>query len=243
LSIKLRCLLLDDELPGLAYLKMLCQQIPALDVVKTFNNPQTLLAEAPNLEFDLCILDVEMPGINGLEVARLLKDKPVIFTTAYKEYASDAFDLDAVDYVKKPVQKERLEQAVEKAVKRISVRSTGRSFIQLNTDKGKAIVFFDQLMYIRSSETDSRDKIALLADGSELTMKNISFEKLQSSLPSEDFARINKGEIVAIKAIQTFSSDQITTNIANASGSQIRLSLSEIYRKELVAKMGGMDGR
>jgi DNA-binding LytR/AlgR family response regulator len=222
---------------------MLCQQIPALDVVKTFNNPQTLLAEAPNLEFDLCILDVEMPGINGLEVARLLKDKPVIFTTAYKEYASDAFDLDAVDYVRKPVQKERLEQAVEKAIKRISVKPTTRSFIQLNTDKGKAIVFFDQLMYIRSSETDSRDKIALLADGSELTMKNISFEKLQSSLPSEDFARINKGEIVAIKAIQTFSSDQITTNIANASGSQIRLSLSEIYRKELVAKMGGMDGR
>jgi DNA-binding LytR/AlgR family response regulator len=238
LSIKLRCLLLDDELPGLAYLKMLCQQIPVLDVVKTFNNPQTLLTEAPNLEFDLCILDVEMPGINGLEVARLLKDKPVIFTTAYKEYASDAFDLDAVDYVRKPVQKERLEQAVEKAIKRISVKPTTRSFIQLNTDKGKTIVFFDQLLYIRSSETDSRDKIALLADGSELTMKNISFEKLQSSLPSEDFARINKGEIVAIKAIHTFSSDQITTNITSGSGSPIRLSLSEIYRKELVAKMG-----
>lgn len=216
---------------------MLCQQIPTLEVVKTFNNPQTLLAEVSNLEFDLCILDVEMPGINGLEVARLLKDKPVIFTTAYKEYASDAFDLDAVDYVRKPVQKERLEQAVEKAIKRISVRPATRSFIQLNTDKGKAIVFFDQLLYIRSSDTDSRDKIALLSDGSELTMKNISFEKLQSSLPENDFARINKGEIVAIKAIHTFSSDQITTNISSASGATVKLSLSEIYRKELVAKM------
>jgi DNA-binding LytR/AlgR family response regulator len=229
--------LLDDELPGLAYLKMLCEQIPALDVVKAFNNPETLLTEAPNLEFDLCILDVEMPGVNGLEVARLLKDKPVIFTTAYKEYASDAFDLDAVDYVRKPVQKERLEQAVEKALKRISVKPATRSFIQLNTDKGKTVVFFDQLMYIRSSDTDSRDKIALLSDGSELTMKNISFEKLQSSLPENDFARINKGEIVAIKAIHTFSSDQITTNISSAAGATIKLSLSEIYRKELVAKM------
>jgi DNA-binding LytR/AlgR family response regulator len=216
---------------------MLCEQIPALDVVKAFNNPETLLTEAPNLEFDLCILDVEMPGVNGLEVARLLKDKPVIFTTAYKEYASDAFDLDAVDYVRKPVQKERLEQAVEKALKRISVKPATRSFIQLNTDKGKTVVFFDQLMYIRSSDTDSRDKIALLSDGSELTMKNISFEKLQSSLPENDFARINKGEIVAIKAIHTFSSDQITTNISSAAGATIKLSLSEIYRKELVAKM------
>jgi DNA-binding LytR/AlgR family response regulator len=237
LSTKLRCLLLDDELPGLAYLKMLCQQIPSLEVVKAFNNPESLLAEAPKLEFDLCILDVEMPGINGLEVARLLKDKPVIFTTAYKEYASDAFDLDAVDYVRKPVQKERLEQAIEKAIKRNSGKSSTRAFIQLNTDKGKAIVFFDQLMYIRSSEADSRDKIALLSDGSELTMKNISFEKLQSSLPTNDFVRINKGEILAIKAINTFTSDQITTNMNDASGSVLKLSLSEVYRKELVSKM------
>jgi DNA-binding LytR/AlgR family response regulator len=237
LSTKLRCLLLDDELPGLAYLKMLCEQIPSLEVVKAFNNPESLLAEAPKLEFDLCILDVEMPGINGLEVARLLNDKPVIFTTAYKEYASEAFDLDAVDYVRKPVQKERLEQAIEKAVKRISGKGSMRAFIQLNTDKGKAIVFFDQLMYIRSSETDSRDKIALLSDGSELTMKNISFEKLQSSLPTNDFVRINKGEILAIKAINTFTSDQITTNMNDASGSVLKLSLSEVYRKELVSKM------
>ena len=216
---------------------MLCEKIPALEVVKAFNNPQSLLAEVPNLDFDLVIMDVEMPELNGLEVARLLKDKPVIFTTAYKEYASEAFDLDAIDYVRKPVQKERLEQAIEKAIKRISVKSPARSFIQLNTDKGKAIVFFDQLMYIRSSDTDSRDKVALLSDGSELTMKNISFEKLQSSLPGDDFARINKGEIIAIKAIHVFSSDQITTNLNTPSGEPLRLILSEIYRKDLVMKM------
>ncbi len=216
---------------------MLCQQIPALEVVKAFNNPENLLAEASDLEFDLVIMDVEMPGTNGLEVARLLRGKPVIFTTGYKEYASDAFDLDAIDYVRKPVKKERLEQAIEKAIKRISVKTPTRAFIQLNTDKGKAIVFFDQLMYIRSSQTDSRDKIALLSDGSELTMKNISFEKLQSSLPAEDFVRINKGEILAIKAIHVFSSDQIITNLTTLTGEPIKLSLSEIYRKELVAKM------
>ena len=87
---KLKCLLLDDELPGLAYLKMLCEQIPKLEVVKAFNNPQLFLEELSSLEFDLCILEVEMPGMNGLQVANLLKGKPVIFATAYKDYAAEA---------------------------------------------------------------------------------------------------------------------------------------------------------
>src|SRR5690606_6558733 len=85
---KLKCLLLDDELPGLAYLKMLCEQIPQLEVVKAFNHPQSFLEELPALEFDLCILDVQMPGMNGLQVANLLQGKPVIFATAYKDYAA-----------------------------------------------------------------------------------------------------------------------------------------------------------
>jgi len=96
---------LDDELPGLTYLKMLCEQLPELEVVKAFNNPKLFLAEVPNVDFDLCILDIEMPEMNGLQVANLLNGKPVIFTTAYKEYASEAFDINAIDYVSKPIKK------------------------------------------------------------------------------------------------------------------------------------------
>lgn len=105
-------------MPGLTYLKMLCEQIPELEIVKAFNDPQKLLDEVPNLDFDLCISDIEMPGIDGLTLANLLQNKLVIFTTAYKNYASEAFDIDAVDYVTKPVTKERLERAVAKALER-----------------------------------------------------------------------------------------------------------------------------
>ena len=91
----------------------MCEQIPDLEVVRAFNNPQVLLTEIENLDFDFCILDIEMPQLNGLQVAKLLKGKPVIFTTAYKEYAADAFDMDAVDYVQKPVKIERLHQAID----------------------------------------------------------------------------------------------------------------------------------
>ena len=123
MNTKLRCLLLDDELPGLTYLKMLCEQLPELEVVRSFNSPKKLLEELPSLEFDLCILDIEMPEMNGLQVANLLGNKPVIFTTAYKEYAADAFDVNAIDYITKPVKKERLQQAITKAIKQIDGKS------------------------------------------------------------------------------------------------------------------------
>lgn len=237
MNTRLKCLLLDDELPGLAYLKMLCEQIPELEVVKVFNNPQAFLSELPRLDFDLVITDIEMPEMNGLQVANLLKGKPVIFTTAYKEYAAEAFDLDAIDYVSKPVKKERLQQAVTKAVNRLSATDKKKHFIQVNTDKGKAILFFDQLCYIKTAETDSRDKIARLSDGTTITLKNISFEKLVQLLPSGEFVRINKRELIALKIVQVFSFDEITTNIPSPKGGSLKLTLSEVYRNEFLEKV------
>jgi len=230
-------LLLDDELPGLTYLKILCEQIPALEVVKAFNSPENFLSEVPNLDFDLCIMDIEMPGMNGLQVANLLHGKPVIFTTGYKEYAAEAFDLDAVDYVRKPVKKERLEQAVEKAVKRLGSSTRVKSFIQLNTDKGKAIIFFDQLRYLKSSDLDSRDKTAWLTEGVSLTLKNISFEKLLELLPPDEFCRINKKEVIAIKIVKVFSFDEITTTLSDNNGEPLVLSLNEVYRNDFIRKI------
>jgi len=101
LNSKLKCLLLDDELPGLSYLKLLCEQIPELEVIRSFNDSGVFQDEFPKLDFDLCIMDIEMPGTNGIQLASLMKDKLVIFTTAYKDYATNAFDLDAIDYVVK----------------------------------------------------------------------------------------------------------------------------------------------
>jgi len=234
LDTKIRCLLLDDELPGLAYLKMLCEQLPELEVVKAFNNPTAFLSEIAKLDFDLCIMDIEMPEMNGLQIAHLLNRKPVIFTTAYKEYAAEAFDLDAIDYIRKPIKKERLNQAVLKAKAWLNSQIVEKQFIQLNTDKGKALIFFDQLGYIKTSPSDSRDKIASLFDGTVLTLKNISFEKLQELLPKTSFCRVNKKEMIAMKAVKVFSFDKITTTIERKSGNEIILTLSEVYRSSFL---------
>lgn len=215
---------------------MLCEQIPELDVVKAFDNAETMLLELPQLEFDLCILDIEIPHINGLQIATLLNGKPFIFTTAYKEHAADAFDLNAVDYVRKPVSQDRLQQAVLKAQSRLNNGMATKSFIQINTDRGKALIYFDQLCYVKASEIDSRDKIAQLIDGTVITLKNISFEKLLQILPAKDFVRINKKELIALKSVQVFSFEEITLNIPSSSGIPLKLTLSEVYRNNLIQK-------
>jgi DNA-binding LytR/AlgR family response regulator len=229
----LRCLLLDDELPGLAYLKMLCQQMPELEVVKAYNDPVLFLQEAVDTAFDLAILDIEMAGIDGLTVARSLQGKPVIFTTAYKQYATDAFDIDAVDYLVKPIKKERLQQAVEKADRIIETLRQSSPFMRLNTDKGRALLFFDRLAYITTSPIDSRDKEALLSDGTTMILKNISFDKLIAQLPSDRFCQINKQEIIVLTAVRFFSHDEITVDL---SGRTTTLHLSEAYRAAFLQK-------
>lgn len=232
-------MLLDDELPGLTYLKMLCEQLPDLEVVKAFDNPNNFLKEASKLDFDICILDIEMPEMNGLQIANLLSGKPIIFATAYKDYAAEAFDLNAIDYIRKPIKIDRLKQAVEKARKHLgsSTESNQKTYIQLNTNKGKAILFFDKIAYIKTSENDSRDKVARLFDGEEFVLKNITFDKLTELLPSTDFCRINKKEILSIKSVQVFSFDEITSSLTNEQGKSIKLSLSENYRNEFLQKV------
>lgn len=234
MNTKLKCLLLDDELQGLTYLKLLCEQIPELEIVRAFNDPNTFLKDFPGIECDLCILDIEMPGLNGIKVASLLKGKPIIFITAYKEYALDAFELDAVDYLQKPVQLERLQLAVNKAVKRIESNYSSPKYIQLNTDIGRTLVYFDQLVYIKTSETDSRDKVARMLDNSSLRLKNISFDKLLRILPPGQFCQVNKKEILALKSVHSFSHSEITTRITGENEKFLVLTLSEMYRKNFV---------
>lgn len=232
MNTKIRCLLLDDELPGLALLKMLCEQIDELEVVKAFNSPQALLDEWESLDFDLLISDIEMPGMNGLQVADALQGKAVVFVTAYKNFAVDAFDRDAVDYVIKPVKPERLQQAIHKAVSRIVTGLVEPKKIQLNTDRGKALISTGKIFCIITSDIDSRDKVLLLDDRSRITAKNCPFEKLMELLPSQSFCRINKKTIIALKHVQYYSHDEIITDMLQPDGKHYTFGLSEIYRQE-----------
>jgi DNA-binding LytR/AlgR family response regulator len=226
----LKCILLDDELPGLTYLKMLCEQIPELEVVKAFNDPQLFLKESPLLQFDFCIIDIEMPQINGLQVASLLKHKPVIFATAYKEFAAEAYDLDVIDYLRKPIQQGRLVQAINKIKNHLETRGTEEHSFTVNTDRGKSIIYFKDLLYINTAVVDARDKEAFLANGTTLIFKNLTFEKLQQQLPAFGFLRINKKQILAKKIIKSYTATEIISTLSDSHGIELRFNLSDTYR-------------
>jgi len=216
---------------------MLCEQIPELEIVKTFNNPEKLLAEIPQLDFDLLISDIEMPGMDGLHLAGMLEGKMVIFCTAYKDYAADAFNIDAIDYITKPVKPERLQKAISKALERFDKPDTSKKFMQLNTDKGKTLLYFNQIQYIKTAESDSRDKTVLLADGSFLNLKNIKFDTLLKELPESDFCRVNKKEIVAVRSVKFFSHNEIVLHHLEKNDKNSTLILSETYRSDFLKKV------
>lgn len=228
---------MDDELPGLTYLKMLCEQIPELEVVKAFNDPIILLKEAPSLHFELCILDIEMPALNGLQVAAALRGKAVIFTTAYKEYAADAYDLEAIDYIRKPIDRERLRKAVQKACEVLQAPADSPRYETFNTNKGKMLLVFAEVMLITIATSDKRDKLVYLQNGEEIILKNTSFDQLLALLPEKDFCRVSKKEVIALRAVKFFVHNEITTSLLDDKGLHRKVNLSDSYRKDFMAKI------
>lgn len=216
----------------------MCEQIPDVEVVKAFNEPGKFLEAIKYLDFNACILDIQMPGITGLEVAKQLQDKLIIFTTAHKDFAAEAFDLNAVDYIRKPIQKERFEKAIAKAVNILnSQNSLEKNQALWNTDKGKTLINFNDILYITSSDTDSRDKVVYLQSGNKATLKNTRFEQVLAVLPSSKFCRINKKDVIALKTVQHFTSDEINTSITLKSNEKVNLVLSDVYRDEFRQKI------
>ncbi|MET3037378.1 response regulator transcription factor [Chryseobacterium sp. NRRL B-14859] len=233
----IKCVILDDELLAISYLKLLCEQIDDVEVVKAFNDPKIFLNEIDSIDCNLCVLDIEMPGMTGLQVAELISDsKKIIFTTAYKEYAAEAFDLNVVDYVRKPIKKERLIQAFEKAKEQIST-SQKKAFIEWNTNIGKTVILAEQIAYIKTSEIDSRDKDIILNDGTMIVLKNLNFKNLLEMLPAKDFAQVNKKEIISISSIKVFTTNEIITTLPEGDHF-LKLQIGEAYKSSLMELFG-----
>ncbi|MTG99173.1 response regulator [Myroides albus] len=233
---KIKCILLDDELLGLKYLKMLCEQIQELEIVAVFDNPLVFLEQQKQLNYQLLILDINMPQIDGLSVAQLVPTKGIIFTTAYKEYAVEAFEIDAIDYLTKPLRKDRLLKAVHKAMRNIE-KEEKPLFITSNTNKGKAVIYFEDILLITTSEDDPRDKEVLLINDGRITLKNISLDKLLEVLPHGLFVRVNKREIIAYKAVQFFSYDEITTTIFDVNNKPLLVTIGAAFKSDFLANM------
>lgn len=237
------CILVDDELLALSYLRTLCEEIPGIRVLKAYDNPQKLIEELPVMGADFCISDVVMPAINGLELARHLKHLPIIFTTAHNEFAADAFDIDAVDYLRKPVRKQRLEQAIEKVIRQIRLQEQQGVQLSIQTAKGKMIIQSGQIALISSETIDRRDKLMTLKTGETWVIKNTSFDQLLERLPEAQFCRISRGEIIAIDLVKGHTADSVLTAILDKTGKNRLFSLGVLYREAFLQKLGSSNAQ
>lgn len=231
----LRCILVDDEIQALGYLRYMCEINPHVEIVKVFQKPEKFLKSKDSLEFDLVFLDIEMPGMKGTEIAKTFSGKGIIFTTAYKHFAADAFELEAIDYLVKPLNQERLNKAIEKALIWRKNQESKGVWIDLPTSLGKAHVIMDDIRFIKTSEIDKRDKVLFMKNSEEILVKNTSFSELLNRLPMSQFCQISRSEIVNIKYISHFTENLL--QISLDPDKSIDFTIGEKFKPNFLLKM------
>ncbi len=210
---KLNCLIVDDEPLAIKVLETHIENIPSLHIVDTCANAFMAMDALKKNSIDLIFLDIQMPKLMGQEFLRTLRNPPkVIFTTAYKEYALDAFELDAMDYLLKPITLERLVKAVNKIsdlslleVKDESVHIENEGFVYFRADRKMVKVAYSNIVYIESRK--DYIKIVRMVEKPLLVKQSIS--SLEIILPAHLFLRIHRSYIVAINKIAAFTNHDV----------------------------------
>ncbi|MFD1927805.1 response regulator [Sporosarcina siberiensis] len=147
----IRAILVDDEPLAINHMEKKLTELGTVEVVKTFSNASSVLKEMKHLDFRVAFLDIEMPGLNGLDLAELIQDWDstiiIVFVTAYREYAIDAFELHSIDYLMKPILSERLKKTITRIQEKIQLNEIQVSSTT-NTAPSIRIVCFDEfIMY------------------------------------------------------------------------------------------------
>ena len=245
----LRTLLVDDEAPARARLRRLLQAQADVDCVGEASNGVEALQCVEALAPDLLLLDVQMPELDGLAVAAALPNPgpKVVFVTAYENHALRAFELAAVDYLLKPVNKDRLRVAIERV--RNDSRSApeqARSVVQqqatplrrMAVRSGSKYVVFDveRVAAILASEHYS----VMLVDGQEL-LSDESLDKLMLRLDASHFMRVHRGAIVNLNYLQELQQAGDRKYVARlTSAPDARVPISREKLDELRGKLGIM---
>ena len=200
----LKCIAIDDEPPALALLREFISRQPGLQLLQTFEDAIAGGEFLRRHPVDLLFIDINMPDISGLDLVRSLGDPPmVIFTTAHKKFAIDGFELDAIDYLLKPIHPERFSKSVHKALEYAEYKSrqTGAATESLFVYSEYRMVklLFSDILYIESME----DYIRIHRTNEKPVMTLMTMKKVMEKLPASQFSRIHRSYIVAHSIVQS----------------------------------------
>ena len=214
---KIKCLAVDDEPLALSVLQKYIAAVPALELVGSCANAVQALEMMQEHPIDLLFLDIQMPHIMGTDFMRTLKKSPkVIFTTAYRKYAVEGFELDAVDYLLKPIFFDRFLKAVNKVLQtdiRVNdstfqttdnLSESPNSCLYVRAERKMVKVLLNDILYIEGLN----DYVKIITISRTIVTKNL-ISSLEQSLPKGAFIRIHRSYIAAISKIDSFDADTI----------------------------------
>ena len=208
---KLRCLLIDDEPPALKILASYISNINGLEIVAQCRNAIEALDILHQKTVDVIFLDIKMPKILGTEFLKNLSNPPkVIFVTAYRDYAVEGYELDAVDYLVKPVSFERFFKAITKlnrmmdkevVTTAVEFKSNPEAFVYLKVDRDMKKIFVNEIVYIESW----KDYVKLfLANGKNVLAKQ-SISAMENLLSDHKFLRVHRSYMVSLNKISGYN--------------------------------------
>jgi DNA-binding LytR/AlgR family response regulator len=213
---KIKCLVIDDEEPAREILQKHIGGVESLELAASCNNAVEALSFLQSNTVDLLFLDIQMPHILGTNFIRTLKNPPrVIFTTAYRKYAVEGFELDAVDFLLKPIGFDRFLKAVNKifqlnlqsvveADNTESNKEPAQPFLYFRSDRKMVKVLFNDILYIEGL----RDYIKIFTSTKTIITKHL-LTSLQEMLPADTFLRIHRSYIISINKIDSYNADSI----------------------------------
>lgn len=211
----MKCLIIDDEPIARMGMKRLVSRHPFLEITASLGSAEEALDYLKENEVDLIFLDIQMPGLTGLEFARTLPQKTmIIFTTAYSEYAADSYDVDAIDYLVKPIDPQRFDRAVEKA------RSYSALLAEADRQTESPVITSDYLIvkadrkYVRVHMPDIKyieglkDYLIIHLPEKKIITR-MTIKAMEELLPKPQYFRVNKSYIVNLSAIDSFDNNDI----------------------------------
>jgi len=229
---KIVCLAVDDEPPALEVLKKYIASVHSLELAGICVDAVDALNILQKQPVDLLFLDIQMPQILGTDFIRTLRNPPrVIFTTAFRKYAVEGFELDAVDYLLKPISFDRFLKAVNKVMQTSlkdateidnSSNKIGEAgHINFRSDRKMIKVALNDILYIESI----KDYIKVItATGTVITKQSIS--SVEEMLPKEKFVRIHRSYIVSVSKIESYNHELVWI-------AKQELPISRMYRLEV----------
>ena len=225
----MHAMIVDDEAPARSELRYLLEETGRIDSILEASSAREAVEKLMDGKADVMFLDISMPKTSGMQLAEALhrlKNPPaVVFVTAYSEYALEAFQVDAIDYLMKPVEPERLNQALDKVQSRMKPEPQNHSNVEripVVKSGRKVLVPIDQIRYI-----EAKDDYSCIYTDNDRFLSTISLAKLEQKLAPHGFFRVHRGYIVNldfVEDVEVISSGILQLGVAGIEGKKISVS-------------------